>query len=238
MRAPIKVLLRSVVFALALSLVNCDKQTPVAPSLSVTCSASPGSGTAPLPVSFALNVAGAQGAMGVRINYGDGATGTDVSAPHTYAAAGSFTASFEVSTATQSALCTAPVQVAARPTPVATPTPPAANREPEIHFRTTPEPTAGLTFDAGGEVSIQFNMCTSSDPDGDPLNFRMDFEGDGKFEVDGPTGADCRRSHSYSQTGSVSPTVYQPQLCATDLLPSRAPAHPYRCRSYTVKVYR
>lgn len=237
MSVSVKFLFRLGLAALALPLATCDKQTPVAPSLSATCSASPGSGTAPLAVSFVLNVAGAQGAISVRINYGDGSSGTDVGASHVYTSAGSYTASFEVQTPTQSALCTAAIQVAARPAPAATPTPPAANREPEIHFRTTPEPTAGLTFDARKTVTIQFNMCTSSDPDGDPLNFRMDFEGDGKLEVDGPTGADCRRSHTYTQTGPVSPTIYSPRMCATDLLPSRTPAHPYRCRSYTVKVY-
>lgn len=232
-----KFLFRLGVATLALSLSTCDKETPVAPSLSTTCAASPGSGTAPLSVSFALNVAGAQGAISVRINYGDGSSGTEVGAAHVYTNAGSYTATFEVSTPSQSALCTAAVQVAARPAPASTPTPPAANREPEIRFRTTPEPTAGLTFDAQKNVTIQFNMCTSSDPDGDPLTFRMDFDGDGRFEVDGTTGADCRRSNRYTQTGPVSPTIYSPRMCATDLLPSRAPAHPYRCRSYTVKVY-
>lgn len=237
MNVSVKFLFRLGMAALALPLTTCNQETPVAPSMNATCSASPSSGTAPLTVSFVLNVAGAQGAISMRINYGDGTAGTDAGAPHTYRTAGSYAASFEISTPTQSALCTAPIQVASAPAPSPTPTPPTANREPEIHFRTTPEPTAGFTFDASGTVTIQFNMCTSTDPDGDPLNFRMDFDGDGKFEVDGPTGGDCRRSHTYTQAGPVSPTLYEPRLCATDLLPSRTPAHPYRCRSYTVKVY-
>jgi hypothetical protein len=220
------------------ALAACQEDTVVAPTLSVTCSATPASGTAPLNVNFVVNVAGAQGAATFRIDYGDGSTGSDVAAPHAYAAAGSYSATFTVSTATQSAVCTAPVRVAAPPEPSPTPTPPAGNREPEIHFRTTPEPSVGRNFTASSDLTIEFNMCTSSDPDGDDLNFRMDLDGDGAFEVDGPTGADCRRRRTYSQTGLVSPTSYDPVLCATDLLPSRARAHPYSCRTYNVKIYR
>ena len=224
--------------ALLVSLAGCRKEDVVAPTLSVSCSAAPGSGTAPLTVSFAVNVAGAQGGSTIRIAYGDGATGTQVGVPHTYASAGSYSATFDVSTATQSALCTALVQVAASPAPASTPTPAPVNREPVIHFRTTPEPNTGRNFTSAVGLAIEFNMCTSSDPDGDPLNFRMDLDGDGVFEVDGPTGADCRRTGRYSQTGPVSPTSYDPTICAPDLLPSRSRAHPYSCRTYNVKIYR
>ncbi len=224
--------------ALLASLAACRKEEIVAPSMSVSCAASPSSGTAPLTVSFLVNVAGAQGGSTVRIAYGDGATGSETSAPHTYASPGSYSATFNVATATQSAVCTALVQVAAAPAPSPTPTPAAGNREPVIHFRTTPQPNVGRNFTSASDLTIEFNMCTSSDPDGDPLNFRMDLDGDGVFEVDGPTGADCRRRRSYSQTGLVSPTSYDPTICATDLLPSRTPAHPYTCRTYNVKIYR
>jgi hypothetical protein len=229
---------RAAAAALLFLFAACQEQDVVMPTLSVSCAASPSSGAAPLTVSFVVNVAGAQGGSTVRIAYGDGATGAEVSAPHTYASPGSYSATFDVSTATQSALCTALVQVAAAPAPAPTPTPSAVNREPEIRFRTTPEPNAGRNFTFAVGLSIEFNMCTSSDPDGDPLNFRMDLDGDGVFEVDGPTGADCRRTGRYSQTGPVSPTSYDPTICATDLLPSRARAHPYVCRTYNVKIYR
>lgn len=238
MQVRLRLLLRSGTTFLGLALSTCTKESVVAPSLSATCTATPSSGTAPLTVSFALNVAGAQGGISVRINYGDGASGTEAGAPHTYASAGSYSASFSVSTATQSALCSTAVQVTAPPAPSPTPTPAAANREPDISFRTTPEPTVGYNFVAGSNLTIQFNMCQSSDPDGDRLNFRMDLDGDHVFEVDGPTGADCRRSYTYSQTGPVSPTSYDPRICATDLLSSLTPAHPYHCRTYNVKVYR
>lgn len=145
----------------------------------------------------------------------------------------------------------APAPVAAPPAataPAATPAPAApatpspapspANRVPEVHFQTNPAPTVGRTFTSVGPLTIQFSLCTSSDPDGDPLNFRMDLDGDGVFEVDGPTGGDCRRSRRYEQSGPVSPTSFDPTICATDLLSNRSPAHAYQCRSYNVKIYR
>src|SRR5712692_6235900 len=117
MHRRLKLLFKLGVAGLGVSFSSCDKQTPVAPSLSATCSASPSSGTAPLNVSFVLNVAGAQGGISVKVSYGDGASSTDVSTPHTYRTAGSYAASFEVSTQSQSALCTAAVQVVAAPAP-------------------------------------------------------------------------------------------------------------------------
>lgn len=131
-----------------------------------------------------------------------------------------------------------PAAAAPTPNPAPTATPsPAANRVPEIRFETTPAPTVGRNFTSFGPLTIQFNMCPSQDPDGDPLTFRMDLDGDGVFEVDGPTGADCRRSRRYEQSGPVSPSSFDPTICATDLLSSHALAHPYQCRTYNVKVY-
>jgi PKD repeat protein len=205
----------------------------VAPSLSTNCSANPASGPAPLTVSFSLNVVGAQGGLGVRINYGDGAAGTEISAPHTYGDAGSYTASFNVSTPTQSALCSATVRVdaAPAPTPSPTPAPGAVNQAPSAVFNTNPDPDSSDVFVGVPTLTIAFNMCRSTDPDGDPLNFRMDLDGDGVFEVDGPTGADCRRSHDYDRFG-----IFVARVCVTDLLPSRSPAHPYQCRNYVVRL--
>jgi hypothetical protein len=215
---------------------GCGHNEPAAPTLGATCSATPNAGTAPLRVSFALNVTGAQGSLSVQINYGDGSTGSDPSAPHTYAAAGTFSASFLASTANQSTTCATSVQATAPPAPSPSPTP-VANREPSVSFRTDPVPTAGRTFDSNEPLTIEFNMCQSSDPDGDPLNFRMDLDGDGVFEVDGPTGADCRRTHRYEQSGPASPSVFNPTICATDTL-NGARLHPYQCRTWEVKIYR
>jgi PKD repeat protein len=201
----------------------------VAPSLNAACAATPGSGRAPLTVSFSLNVDGAQGAMSVVINYGDGAAGAEVNAPHTYANAGSYTATFNVSTPTQSALCSVVVGVDAAPQP--TPTPEATNHQPVVVFNTNPDPDASDTFRSGPPLTVAFNVCKSSDPDGDDLNYRLDLDGDGVFEVDGPTGSDCRRTHTYTKVGT-----FVARVCVTDLLPNLSLAHPYQCRNYVVHI--
>src|SRR5262245_19904641 len=203
MSQSLRLLLSSGVVALGLSVWSCTEENVVAPTLSTTCGATPALGRAPLTVSFSLNAVGAQGAMSVRINYGDGGAGTEISAPHTYADAGSYTASFNVSTPTQSALCSATVRVdaGATPTPAPTPTPSAANHAPTAVFNTTPDPDASDVFRGVPTFTVTFNLCKTADPENDPLNFKMDLDGDGVFEVDGPTGADCRRSFNYSRFG-------------------------------------
>lgn len=210
---------------------GCTKNSPAAPSLAATCSANPSSGPAPLTVSFSLNVSGASGAFTVRIDYGDGEAGTDPAERHTYARPGSYSAGFTVTTPNQSARCSAEVEVTAAPaTP--TPTPRAEDQPPDAVFRTTPEPGPGDSFRGTPPLTIQFNMCASTDPDGDPIRFRTDLDGDGVFEGDGFTGGDCRRSHTYREPGG-----YAPQLCLTDVDPSsRTPLHPFRCKTYDVRL--
>jgi hypothetical protein len=184
-------------------------------------------------VSFSLNVAGAEGAFGVRIDYGDGASGTEIGPSHTYTNAGSYTAGFTVNTQTQSALCTTPVRVDAPPPPP-TPTPSGPNQAPIAVFDTNPDSDASGRFTGSTALTltISFNMCRSSDPEGDPLFFRMDLDGDGRFEEEGTSGADCRHTHDYDVAGT-----YVPRVCMTDLNPSsRAPAHPFQCHDYVVEV--
>jgi hypothetical protein len=204
----------------------------VAPSLTATCGASPSSGPAPLVVSFSLNVGGAEGSIGVRIDYGDGASGSDVGATHTYAHSGSYTAAFNVSTPTQSALCSTAVQVAAAaPPPTPTPHPNGPNQPPNAVFNTNPLPDASGRFQGVTPLTINFNMCRTSDPEGDPLSFRMDLDGDGIFEEQGTSGADCRHPHDYDVEGT-----YVPRICVTDLNANLAPAHAYQCHDYVVEV--
>jgi large repetitive protein len=212
------------------AMASCSEDV-VAPSLSATCAATPGSGRAPLTVNFSLSVDGAQGAMSVQINYGDGAAGSEISAPHTYANAGSYTTTFNVSTPTQSALCSAVVRADAAPTPAPTPTPVATNHQPVAVFNTTPDADASDTFRSRPPLTVTFNVCRSSDTDGDDLNYRLDLDGDGVFEVDGPTGSDCRRTHTYTKVG-----VFVARVCVTDLLLNLSPAHPYQCRKYVVRI--
>ncbi len=110
---------KGVLLALGLVAVagaGCDEGdtiTNTPPTLSATCTASPTAGAAPLEVAFALGVAGAQGSVSVSVNYGDGTTGADPDATHTYTAGGLYTASFTVTTPSQSARCATTVEVAA-----------------------------------------------------------------------------------------------------------------------------
>jgi len=207
--------------------LGCTRQTTVAPTLAVTCSPTPPSGPAPLLVSFNVNVAGAQGSFSVAINYGDGTSGTDLAAAHTYTDPGTYTATFTVRSATQSALCTSAVSVGA-PAPTPTP-PPAQNQPPAPVFKTTPAAGAGDLITGTAPFSVRYNLCDSSDPEQDVLYFSMDFEGDGVFDTGGTTGAHCRRTFSYP-AGS-----FQPRVCVTDLGPDHVPSHPYQCKRYTVR---
>jgi hypothetical protein len=206
-----------------------DTKSVVVPSLTATCVARPSSGTAPLPVNFTLDVSGAQGAMSVAINYGDGAAGTDPTAQHVYAAPGSYTATFTVTTPGQSALCSTAVRVDAPVAPSPSPIEPTVNLPPDPVFATAPDASAGGEFYDSIPFTIMFNMCRTTDPEHDPLRFTMDFEGDGITEVDGTTGADCRRSFTYEVKG-----IYRPKVCVTDLGSDRLPQHKFQCKVYEV----
>jgi len=215
----------------ALLLGGCRQENPAAPSLDVTCVATPSSGASPLTVRFLVNVTDAQGAFAIAINYGDGGSGADVTAGHTYNGAGTYTAAFTVTTATQSALCSTAVRVDAAPArPTPSPTASGPNQAPQAVFRTVPSVPAGGVFTGTRSVTVDFNMCPTADPEGDPLQFTMDFEGDGTTEVAGRTGGDCRRGHTYSAGN------YRPRICVTDLNSGLAPIHGFQCKSYSVSV--
>jgi hypothetical protein len=203
-------------------------------SLAIQCTAFPPAGPAPLTVAFGLDVKGAPGALGVVISYGDGTQGSDPDARHVYAAPGEYVASITVSAGAETARCSIPISVAAAPAP--TPTPATDNRWPEPSFRTSP-PASGSTITGRAPLTVLFNMCRSTDPDGDRLNFRMDLDGDGLFELNGATGADCSHEAVYP-LGTRTATI-----CVTDLeCPNwplcddlaRLRLHPYQCMDYTV----
>lgn len=214
--------------AIAALTAACGKSdTVIAARLEATCAASPASGSAPLLVSFTLAVAGAEGPFQVAVNYGDGVTGTDPDRPHTFVGAGAYTAAFTVSTATQSARCAVAIAVSAPV--VVTPTP-IVNTPPKAFFQTTPAAGPGDQITGRAPFTVRFNMCGASDADRDVLRWTMDFQGDGTLEVDGTTGADCRRDAVYAAG------TYRPRLCVTDLGEDRQPAHPFQCKTYTVTV--
>jgi len=204
-----------------------DTITNNPPTLSATCSASPAGGEAPLQVAFALGVAGAQGAVGVSVNYGDGATGTDPDATHTYVAGGLYTASFTVTTPTQSARCAATVEVSAGASGGGPD--PGSNQPPVADFRTNPSVKNGKIAGAA-PLTVNFNMCTTADPEGDTLYFTMDLDGDGNLDVRGSTGASCREPWTYAAG------TWRPEICVTDLGPEGERLHPFQCQTYTVEA--
>jgi hypothetical protein len=220
---------RALLTLLALAGAACQKEetTITAPALGATCEAAPGSGAAPLTVSFVLGVSGAAGPFTVGVSYGDGQSGGNPDLPHTYGAPGSYTASFTVSTATQSARCA--TTVAVLPANVGPSPPPSGNLPPEAVFKSTPG-ASGHTIAGTAPLAVTFNMCATGDPEGDPLFFWMDFQGDGKFEVHGTTGASCRRENVYAAG------TWKPLLCVTDLGPAGEELHPQQCQPFTVAV--
>jgi hypothetical protein len=201
-----------------------DEETVTAPALSATCSAQPTSGPAPLAVTFLLGVSGAEGPFRVEVSYGDGLTGTDPDAPHTYGTAGVFTASFTVATATQAARCSTAVTVQPGTSP-----PPGANQPPEAVFKSTPDAVRG-TIAGMAPLSVRFNMCLSADPDGDPIYFTMDFDGDGDIDQGGTTGGNCRRDHVYAAG------TWTADNCLRDIDAKGKALHDDQCKSYSVVV--
>jgi hypothetical protein len=87
---------------------------------------------------------------------------------------------------------TAPVVVSpaantpAAVTPTPTTQPASANRAPFAVLTTNPDPPSGQ-----GPLTVTFDLCKSTDPDGDPLSFFFDF-GDGS-----KTSGSCIESHTY-----------------------------------------
>jgi hypothetical protein len=202
-----------------------DGTTITAPALSASCEARPSTGGAPLTVSFLLTVSGAAGPFTVVVNYGDGTSGTGADAPHTYAS-GAFTASFTVTTATQSALCS--TTVTALPGTVPSP-PPSGNQPPEAVFKSTPD-AVGSTISGTAPLAVRFNMCASTDPEKDRLYFIMDFDGDGKIDVAGTTGAHCRADHVYAAG------TWKARNCLHDTDANGEALHNDQCKFFTVVV--
>jgi hypothetical protein len=199
-----------------------DEETVTAPALSSTCSAQPSAGPAPLAVSFLVGVSGAEGPFNIAVTYGDGATGTDAGAPHTYASAGDYVASFMVSTATQSARCSTSVNVQ----PGTSPTP-GGNQPPKPVFKSSPDAARG-TISGVAPFEVRFNMCLSEDPEGDKIYFTMDFDGDRNVDQGGTTGGNCRRDHVYPAG------TWTAHTCLRDIDANGKALHEYQCQEYSV----
>lgn len=206
---------------LAFGLAACQEETPTTPALGATCEARPAAGPAPLVVSFLLGVSGAVGQVSVAVSYGDGQTGSSADAPHTYAAAGSYTASFDVRTPTQSARCSTAVTVTGS-VPSS-----GSNQPPVAVFKTTPA-DVGRTITGKAPLVVSFNMCLTSDPEKDELYFLMDFDGDETFDFGGITGYHCRADRTYALG------TWKAVNCVHDRDANRIPLHDDTCKAYTI----
>jgi hypothetical protein len=226
-RSPaVALVLTGVACVLVAALPGCHKDTVTTPTLTAGCSAQPSSGGAPLAVSFTLTVAGAAGPFDVAVSYGDGQSGTNPDQAHTYAGVGTYTAAFTVTTATQSARCSALVTVG----PPVSPSPsPSLNQPPVPVYKSTPA-ASGTSLSGRAPLSVRWNMCASSDPDLDRLWFRYDFDGDGRFDQEGTTGANCRTDHVYTAG------TWSSKLCLYDIGPGNERLHTDQCRIYTLTV--
>jgi hypothetical protein len=203
----------------------CQKETVTSPTLSATCEARPPSGQVPLVVAFVLSVSGAEGSFNIAVSYGDGTSGTSPDVPHTYTTGGVFTAAFTVTTTTQSARCSTTVTA----TPSTAPTPAPSNQPPHAVFKSTPA-AAGSTISGTAPLSVRFNMCASTDPDGDRLYFFYDFDGDGRIDSGGTTGAHCRTDHVYPAG------TWKARNCLHDMDANGEALHDDQCKTYSVVV--
>jgi PKD repeat protein len=183
---------------------GCGDDNGTSPStpVSLTCSVSPTSGTAPLLVTLSVRVT--PGAALV-VQYGDGTSGSSP-APHVYASPGGYNLVVNATSASGSATCQQIVTVAGPP-----PAPP--NLAPVGHFRVNPNPATGPA-----PLAVAFNMCGSTDPNGDALDFSFDF-GDGSRV----SHRFCRDDHVYAAGAFTAKT------CVTDGQPGHE-----SCQSFKV----
>jgi len=82
---------------------NYAQVTVAPPPLSVTISAYPTQGSAPLQVSFASNVQGGSGSYSYYWTFGDGGTSTSANPTHTYTSPGTYNVQLEVTSGSQTA---------------------------------------------------------------------------------------------------------------------------------------
>lgn len=82
------------------------------------------------------------------------------------------------------------------PAPAPTPTPspsPASNRPPRLDASVNPE-------QGSAPLEVRFNLCRSTDPDGDPLTFDIAFG-------DGGRTRRCQEAHTYVDPGAYTATL-------------------------------
>ncbi|MBA2479261.1 MAG: PKD domain-containing protein [Planctomycetes bacterium] len=163
-----------------------SNQAPVARG-----TASPGSGTAPVSVTFdGSNSTDADGTIAsFSWNFGDGTSGSGASVNHVYATAGTYAAVLRVTDnlgASSTITLTISVTV-----------PPAGNQPPVARVSATP--TSGIA-----PVSVGFDGSASTDADGTISSYAWSFG-------DGTTGTGSSVNHVYAASGS-----YDVRMIVTD----------------------
>jgi len=189
---------------------ECKKEVPVAPFLNnATVAVFPA-----LPAGFVGGGIGTAAVVGIAAA-GAAAAGTAVAVSSNNNDTTTTTLSVVVNTTTTTVA----------PTTTTTTTLPKTNKAPFAVLTTNPDPPSGP-----GPLTVTFDLCKSTDPDGDPLSFFFDF-GDGAH-----TSGSCIESHTYSSTFRAAGEVrrqdrsYEAQGCVVDTGQASA------CRSRTVNA--
>jgi len=189
---------------------ECKKEVPVAPFLNnATVAVFPA-----LPAGFVGGGIGTAAVVGIAAA-GAAAAGTAVAVSSNNNDTTTTTLSVVVNTTTTTVA----------PTTTTTTTLPKTNKAPFAVLTTNPDPPSGP-----GPLTVTFDLCKSTDPDGDPLSFFFDF-GDGAH-----TSGSCIESHTYSSTFRAAGDVrrqdrsYEAQGCVVDTGQASA------CRSRTVNA--
>jgi PKD repeat protein len=185
--------------------------TVAPPPLSITCSADPQSGVAPLTVSFTSTPSGGTGSYSYDWDFGDGSQHATTQNPsHNYTSAGNYTATITVNDGLQSAQCSKSITVTA------------PNHNPTIDSF-----TANPNYISNADIS---NLtATTGDIDGDTVSWTLsvDFSSTATAIFTGPTSgtgnissqiqatnpgnlvirADANDGHGGTATATVSITV-------------------------------
>jgi hypothetical protein len=90
------------------------------------------------------------------------------------------------------------------------------NQAPLLEVRVTPTPISGKA-----PLGVGVNLCRSVDPEGDPLSYVYEYQGEGKRFLD-----ECQESHVYTQ-----PVQSQAVFCVSDGLPRHLV-----CRTFQVSI--
>jgi hypothetical protein len=101
----------------------------------------------------------------------------------------------------------------APPTPGSSVAPPPANQPPRLDVRVTPTPISG-----NAPLTVNVNLCRSSDPDGDLLSYVYEYQGEGKRFAAG-----CEERHVYP-----APVHSLAVFCVSDGMPRHLICRPFQ----------